>query len=108
MRLEELDPSWLYVGSTPNSYRREDIRLNRGNAQGVLFLCPTCFVKNNGPVGTHTIICWFADRDVPPEVMPGIHRWKTSGGTVHDLTLDPSIDSGQGHWHGWIKNGEVT
>ncbi len=29
-------------------------------------------------------------------------------GQFPNLTLHPSINSGPGYWHGWIKNGEVT
>jgi hypothetical protein len=41
-------------------------------------------------------------------VPPGIH-WKRSGEAFETLSLSPSIDaSNAGHWHGFIKNGEVT
>ena len=36
------------------------------------------------------------------------HLWHRDGETFDTLTLTPSIDgSGAGHWHGWIRNGEV-
>lgn len=28
-------------------------------AQGIWFLCPACFVKNQGPIGTHMVLVWF-------------------------------------------------
>lgn len=112
MRLTELDPHWLECTDGSHNFRsRPDA--NRSNGQGIRFLCPTCFLKNGGPIGTHSIVCWFADWPdgtpcgVPPDVMPGTFRWKTGGYTVHDLTLTPSIDGGPGHWHGFITNGEV-
>jgi hypothetical protein len=33
--------------------------------------------------------------------------WRREGDTFDTLTLSPSIDS-PGHWHGWVKRGEVT
>lgn len=37
------------------------------------------------------------------------YLWQRSGEDFDTLTLSPSVDaSKQGHWHGWIKNGEVT
>jgi hypothetical protein len=82
-----------------------------GEAQGIWFLCPGCFAKNGGPVGTHMTMVSFAGRSVPEdqgsknrEGQPS--RWTASGTGYMDLTLSPSIDTGC--WHGWVKNGEVT
>lgn len=82
--------------------------LTIANAQGILFLCPACFKKNGGPVGTESVLCWFRDRGVPPEAEPGPGRWVASGTGFDDLTLSPSVNVDNEHWHGWVKNGEVT
>jgi len=78
-------------------------------AQGVCFLCPACFAKNNGPVGTHACLCWFADRGVPADAEPLPGRWRVSGTGYNDLTLAPSILlQGGCNWHGFITSGNIT
>lgn len=57
-------------------------------AQGVQFLCPTCLAKNNGPEGTHTILCWSRSRGTPDSASPGPGRWLLVGTGLHDLTLN--------------------
>ena len=82
-------------------------------AQGVKFLCPLCFEKNGGEVGTHCVICWFNDRNVPAGFEPGPGRWNPAGNGLHDLTF---VGPGQGSvqllggcgWHGHVTNGEAT
>lgn len=54
-------------------------------ADGVQFLCPKCFAANNGPVGTHSVICWRPR--VPPDVLPNPGRWEFQGTGLGDLTL---------------------
>ncbi len=80
------------------------------DAQGIRFLCPKCFRANNGPVGTHSVICWFRDRYVPDDADPRPGRWQVIGTGYHDLTLHPSILlPGSGcQWHGYITNGQAT
>jgi hypothetical protein len=81
-------------------------------AEGVQFLCPTCFAKNNGPVGTHAIVCW--NLATPPEISPGPGRWDLHGTGYADLTLVGASTSsvwltGEGcgaHFH--VTNGVVT
>src|SRR5262245_10080975 len=55
------------------------------NAQGVRFLCPLCFKKNGGPVGTHEVVCWSRSRGVPEDVRPGPGRWRLVGTSIDDL-----------------------
>src|SRR5580658_9399428 len=57
-------------------------------ADGVLFLCPACYKKNGGPIGTHCVICWFAGK-VPDSVEPGPGRWTPQGNRLDDLTFVP-------------------
>lgn len=81
------------------------------DAQGIWFLCPACFVKNGGPVGTHMVLVAFRDRGVPDHL--GSHskegapsRWAVSGTDFQNLTLSPSVDCGC--WHGFVTNGDAT
>jgi uncharacterized protein DUF6527 len=83
-------------------------------AQGIFFLCPVCFTKNKGPVGTHLCEVTFSGREVKDE--DGVHgvdgkptRWNVTGTGFIDLSTTPSIllIGGCG-WHGYITNGEVT
>ncbi len=74
---------------------------NLAEADGVFFECP---------VDGHAILVWFADRPaVPPDLRP-LYRWRASGTSLANLTLDPSVNL-EGHspcnWHGWVKNGEA-
>lgn len=57
-------------------------------ADGVEFLCPECFQKNGGRVGTHICICWFRGK-VGPEEYPAPGRWTPSGQGIDDLTFMP-------------------
>lgn len=80
-------------------------------AQGVMFLCPICWVANGGDVGTHSVVTWFRDRGVSDDEVPGPGRWIVSGTGIDDLTLSPSIHlSGKGGcgWHGWVKSGDAS
>ncbi len=83
-------------------------------AQGLICLCPVCFLKNDGPVGTHSVICWFQNRGIPDDVFPKPGRWNPSGTGVHDITFVPPgstsvllTHAGCG-WHGFIQNGRAT
>jgi len=91
-------------------------------AQGVRFLCPLCFHRNDGPRGTHSVICWSRSKGVPEHVKPKPGRWKMVGTGLHDLTLhgDPGPDgfvqnmarsvllNGGCGWHGYVTGGLVT
>lgn len=114
MKLTDLAPHFL-------RYERRDGQVyfcdvpTIGEAQGVMFLCPGCFAKNGGPVGTHAIICWSRSRGVPDDATP-TGRWRLDGSGVADLTLnaDPPAAArsvlllGGCKWHGFVTRGEVT
>lgn len=116
MRLAELDPQWLRYKTVRGRalwHHVKTIEL----AQGVMFLCPVCFVTNHGPVGTHRVVCWSRSRGVPDEADPKPGRWTLVGSSYEDLTLngDPPgnprsvLLNGPGcGWHGFITNGEVS
>ena len=108
MRLVDLSPHWV-TQMDANGSHWEDKVSRQQDAQGVRILCPKCFTENGGPVGTHSVIVLFKDRDIPPEAMPLMARWEVSGNDFNDLTTTPSIliNGGCG-WHGFITNGDVT
>jgi hypothetical protein len=116
VRLTDLEPSFrkLVRLRDGRSGTREVKRISE--AQGVMFLCPACFVTNRGRVGTHMVLCWSRSRGVPDSEKPGPGRWTLDGTGLHDLTLngDPpgnarSVKLMSGcAWHGHITNGEVA
>lgn len=74
----------------------------------VQFLCPLCYERNGGSVGTHGIRIDFAGRATPDEhVMHNKQgqpvRWTVGGTSLKDLVLSPSIQiEGGCNWHGYI------
>lgn len=83
-------------------------------ADGVMFLCPKCYAENGGPVGTHSVICWFVGK-VADQVDPKPGRWTPTGTDLHDLTFVPS--AGRSHsvlltgacgWHGFVTRGDAS
>lgn len=81
-------------------------------AQGIWFLCPKCFAANNGPVGTHGVLCWFEGR-IDDLVQPGPGRWNPHGTSLADLSFVPgkrshsvALLSGC-EWHGYVSNGNA-
>lgn len=121
MRLIDLEPEWINATSDKAFYRFSDSHSHvtyfahhdpeqseeLAQAHGICFLCPVCFKKNGGAVGTEHVLIWFAARPVPADYEPK-PRWQVAGTSFEDLTISPSINVGPEHWHGWIRNGEVT
>lgn len=126
MKLTDLDPT--FVRWETRTERRQftdgerevpveySIRVaTLAEAQGVRFLCPACFAKNGGAVGTHGVEVAFVNRGVASHQGSQSRagepsRWEVSGNDLHDLTLHPSIDSsGDGGctFHGFITNGDA-
>ena len=55
-------------------------------AEGLLFLCPTCYVQNgNSSVGTHWIMCW--SLNVSQEFTPTPGRWELVGTELVNVSL---------------------
>lgn len=108
--LRELDGRFLVITDL-NEKRMREVELLH-EAQGVEFLCPKCFAANNGPIGTHAVICWFQGRGVPDDWNPKPGRWNPTGTGLDDLTFVPPgaisvlLTSGCG-WHGFVKNGKA-
>jgi hypothetical protein len=106
--LRELDATFLkFIG---DGYIQREIQ-DINEAQGIIFLCPKCFVENNrSNIGVHSVICWFQNRGVPDSMKPGPGRWNPQGTGIDDLTFVPPgavsvlLTAGCG-WHGFVKNG---
>lgn len=101
--LTQLDPQFLRIISSSHKLCVDRI----DEAQGLMFLCPACFEKNQGPVGTHMLITWFKGRGVPDDEDPKPGRWIVVSGTGYaDLVLTASIlisPSGScPGWHGYV------
>lgn len=109
MRLRDLEAQFLKITS-PHSYSYVD---TLAEAQGVIFLCPKCYAANgNSNVGTHSVICWFADRGVPDDLNPKPGRWVPAGTGYDDLTfVGPNAASvllmSGCCWHGFVRDGNA-
>ncbi len=83
-------------------------------AQGIVFLCPLCFTKNNGTKGTHSCEVTFSGKGVKDD--EGVHndlgipvRWSVTGNNFEDLSTSPSVLLLSGcRWHGFITAGNVS
>lgn len=85
---------------------------------GVSFLCPVH--GDRGAAGACYLGVWFENPlDGGPRFNGETYRprkgektgygvyWRRAGQTFDSLTLDASVDA-PGHWHGYIRAGEVT
>jgi len=110
--LRDLDAALLWQLELPSgrSFRTDAPSVQE--AQGVMFLCPKCYQTNNGPIGTHSVICWFVG--IPLTIDPKPGRWRPQGSSIDDLTfIGPGAASvlltGDGcGWHGFVRNGKAT
>jgi hypothetical protein len=109
MQLVELEACFYRI-VTPEKLYIEVATIDE--AQGVRFLCPKCWATNGGPVGTHSVLCWFLHRGVLDTEKPGPGRWEPHGTGLHDLTLcaaSSSIALQAGcMWHGFVQNGSTS
>lgn len=88
MRLVDLEPRW----STEYGDNRHGL--------GITFLCPCCLKTRIGVAFSNPV------DGGPPSSR--VLKWQRTGDTFETLSLSPSLDaSRQGHWHGFITNGEV-
>jgi hypothetical protein len=106
MKLTELDPHFLKI-IDDHTYHRIDVSIT--DADGICFLCPKCFIANNGSIGTHSVICW--QPHVVQTMRPGPGRWKFLGNGYDDLSLVAVSSSikltGGCEAHFFIVNGEI-
>ena len=120
MRLTNLEPRFLRYEERMDDDGKVHVYYvaakDLHDAQGVMFLCPLCYTKNAGKIGTHSVIVWFQGRNVPNQAEPGAarsdrpaQRWTVEGTDFVNLTTKPSIAlEGGCAWHGWITNGEAA
>lgn len=107
MRLRELKAKFIKRDDS-RSFREVE---TKAEADGVMFLCPVCFKENNGPVGTHSIICW--EPSVPQDTEPVPGRWTMQGNGIDDLTLVAASSSiflqkAPCKAHFFVRNGEIA
>lgn len=98
------DGKLMHVGDPP------DVTLEQ--ADGIMFLCPVCFAKNGGPVGTHRIICNRPRVPLREGIYVGPGRWEFEGTGIDDLTLVAGSSSilllGGCAAHFFIRNGAIA
>lgn len=105
MNLTQLEAQFIKYVSPGRHQDVSDVR----QANGIVFLCPKCFVANGGSIGTHSVLVWFKDKGVPDTEDPKPGRWAVVGGTGYaNLSLAPSIQLTTGcQWHGYVSNGSA-
>ncbi len=84
MRLTDLEPQFVrsWVASASPGWKRGWSRVDRFEmADGVMFLCPVCFERDDA----HQILCWTPE--APDDLPPGPGRWRMSGTGYDDLSL---------------------
>lgn len=107
-----LSDSWFEAyfitdGSVPGMKRRHVATL--AEAQGLVLFCPCQYGTDQG----HGLVVPFKnapEHNFGVVARDGITRpkWETTGSSLDDLSLNPSVDVGTPScWHGWIQNGEV-
>lgn len=105
MKLTELEPQFLESKNPVTDHYVDKIE----EAQGIIFLCPKCFLENKGSKGTHSVICW--NPTVPQDRNPKPGRWNLVGTGYDDLSLVNGSSSvalnGGCNAHFYVKNGEI-
>ena len=103
VRLTDLEPKFLKIKDERTFSTDASIQ----DGDGLMFLCPKCYVGNSGKVGTHQVICWRPHVPQTMEPIPGRWEWKGTG--FDDITLFAGSSSiqliGGCGWHGFITNG---
>jgi hypothetical protein len=100
MKLIDLDPGW---------FCDKDGR----NGQGISFLCPHCKkiyigIAFKNPIDGGTPIPLRQYKNKKGKLV-WTYNWERQGDTFENLTLIPSIDASEyGHWHGFIRDGNIT
>lgn len=115
MRLVDLSPEWIKLSVCAGALTSWREVQALAEADGICFLCPKCFAANAGPVGTHSVICWFVGK-VAEDVTPGPGRWTPSGNDFSDLTFVPGTPPlavsvqlhGGCNWHGMVSAGDLS
>lgn len=100
----KINPQWP-VGYVIDCFQ-EVVSLRE--AHGIHFICPKCFNSD----GRHFIQVFFVGSPVPQHLGKNkagkTIRWKTTGTSLFDLSLQPSIEVQVGClWHGFVTNGDA-
>jgi hypothetical protein len=85
MRLAELEATFIRRCPVEGGGQGWQEGVPFSEAEGVQFLCPVCIVKNAGPIGTHSVVCWRPTVGQDWKPVPG--RWDFQGTGLEDLTL---------------------
>lgn len=106
MKLTDLEPEFLSVDIETKIMTVVD---TLGEADGISFLCPKCFAENNGPIGTHRVLCWTPQ--VPQKISPNPGRWSMNGFGFNNLSLVAKSSSvaltGGCRAHFFVTKGEI-
>jgi hypothetical protein len=109
VRLTELEPQFLKITHLEGDRWTCRMDASFEDCDGLEFLCPKCWAANNGPIGTHRVICW--KPTVPATISPGPGRWAHTGSGFGDISLVAGSSSvqliGGCNWHGYVQGGEV-
>ena len=109
MKLQELSPKWLRISKRATRWRYKTVD-SIAEADGIMFLCPVCFVANRGSRGTHVVICWRPQVSQNETPRPG--RWEFQGSGFADLTLVAGSSSvqlkGGCNAHFFVRAGEIV
>ena len=109
MRLIDLYPRWgidadIVIGGVSKHFEGR-------TGMAVSFECPHCVAREiaTGDKRVQRLAVWFANPiDGGPPTDDAKTLWTRTGDTFETLTLSPSVDaSSDGHWHGFIRNGEI-
>lgn len=106
MKLNELLPEFITSGIDGKTIFEVE---TMDQADGIMFLCPKCFEKNKGIVGTHRVVCW--SPKVSQNINPSPGRWEMLGNGFDDLTLKAGSSSvlltGGCRAHFFITDGNI-
>lgn len=100
MKLSELHPKWgvdadIVIGG-------KNVHDPNRTGMGITFDCPCCKTTRLGVFFANPV-----DGKSPTDDAELL--WTRSGTTFEDLSLSPSIDvSKHGHWHGFIRDGQIV
>ena len=124
MRLRELDPQFVrreirpcHVGAdgcnmvSEHTEHEDYVPVDAiADADGLMYLCPKCFVARGSGIGVHSVLSWRLGR-VPDGVQPGPGRWDFIGTGIDDLTFRAGSSSikllGGCDAHYFIENGVI-
>ncbi len=111
MRLTDLDPRWFAEAGR--------------KGQGMTFLCPHCQTCRLAvtfanpadagephPIHKYDVLAASLEQNHSEaerrDIVPPGFLWERKGDDFGMLTIEPSVDASRsGHWHGYIRNGEI-